>query len=83
MTALTGKNSSRCRSKLLSSVDQDIFQITGTVRQNITLFDDSVKQSDVVQAAQDACIHEDILKLDGGYSAEVKEGGLNFSGGQR
>ncbi len=35
----------------LSSVDQDIFQITGTVRQNITLFDDSVKQSDVVQAA--------------------------------
>ena len=35
----------------LSAVDQDIFQITGTVRQNITLFDDSVKQSDVVQAA--------------------------------
>lgn len=67
----------------LSSVDQDIFQITGTVRQNITLFDDSVKQSDVVQAAQNACIHEDILKLEGGYSAEVKEGGLNFSGGQR
>ena len=67
----------------LSAVDQDIFQITDTVRQNITLFDDSVKQSDVVQAAQDACIHDDILKLDGGYSAEVKEGGLNFSGGQR
>ncbi|MBQ9486455.1 MAG: NHLP family bacteriocin export ABC transporter peptidase/permease/ATPase subunit [Selenomonadaceae bacterium] len=67
----------------LSAVDQDIFQISGTVRQNITLFDDSVKQSDVVQAAQDACIHADILKLEGGYSAEVKEGGLNFSGGQR
>lgn len=67
----------------LSSVDQDIFQISGTVRQNITLFDDSINQTDILQAAQDACIHEDILKIDGSYSAEVKESGLNFSGGQR
>lgn len=67
----------------LSSVDQDIFQITGTVRENITLFDTSVKKEDVIRAAQDACIHEDILKLDGGYEAQVSEGGLNFSGGQR
>ena len=67
----------------LASVDQDIFQITGTVRENITLFDDSVLQSDVVRAAQDACIHEDILQIDGGYEAKVAEGGLNFSGGQR
>ena len=67
----------------LASVDQDIFQITGTVRQNITLFDDSLRQRDVIQAAKDACIHEDILQIDGGYEAEVAEGGLNFSGGQR
>lgn len=67
----------------LSAVDQDIFQISGTVRQNITLFDESIKQSDVVAAAEDACINEDILKLNDGYYAEVKEGGLNFSGGQR
>ena len=67
----------------LSAVDQDIFQISGNVRQNITLFDDSIKQSDVVQAAKDACIHETILTLDGNYFAEVKEGGNNFSGGQR
>lgn len=67
----------------LSSVDQDIFQITGTVRENITLFDTSVKKDDVIRAAQDACIHDDILKLEGGYEAKVSEGGLNFSGGQR
>ncbi len=67
----------------LSSVDQDIFQISGTVKENITLFDESVRQSDIIQAAKDACIHEDILKLEGGYDAEVSEGGLNFSGGQR
>ncbi len=67
----------------LSSVDQDIFQITGTVRQNISLFDDSIQKADVIQAAKDACIHDDILKIEGGYSAIVKEGGRNFSGGQR
>ena len=67
----------------VAAVDQDIFLITGTVAENISLFDSSVARSDIVQAAKDACIHEDILKLDGGYEAKVAEGGLNFSGGQR
>ena len=67
----------------LAAVDQDIFLITGTVAENIALFDKSVRKSDIIQAAKDACIHEDILKLEGGYDALVSEGGLNFSGGQR
>ena len=68
------------RSVILNSVaavDQDIFLITGTVAENIALFDASVSR----RAAKDACIHEDIMKLDGGYEAKVAEGGLNFSGG--
>ncbi len=67
----------------ISAVDQDVFQITGTVAQNLSLFDDSVRRSDIIQAAKDACIHEDILQLEKGYDSEVSEGGLNFSGGQR
>ena len=67
----------------VAAVDQDIFQLTGTVTENLTLFDDSIKKSDVIQAAKDACIHEDILQLEDGYDAKVSEGGLNFSGGQR
>lgn len=67
----------------LAAVDQDIFLITGTIAENIALFDKSVSKSDIIQAAKDACIHEDIIKLEGGYDAMVSEGGLNFSGGQR
>lgn len=67
----------------VASVDQDVFQLTGTVYQNITLFDNSIRRSDVISAAKDACIHEDILNLNGGYDFMVSEGGLNFSGGQR
>ena len=67
----------------IATVDQDVFQISGTVRENLSLFDKSVPKEDIVLAAQDACIHDDILRLAGGYEAEVAEGGLNFSGGQR
>lgn len=67
----------------MSSVDQDIFLLSGTVEENITLFDSSIRHSDVIKAAQDACIHDDILKLENGYDALVSEGGFNFSGGQR
>ena len=67
----------------VSAVDQDIFLITGTVAENIALFDSSISRSDIIEAAKDACIHDDILKLDDGYDSQVSEGGLNFSGGQR
>ena len=67
----------------LAAVDQDIFLISGTVAENIALFDKTARRSDIVEAAKDACIHEDILKLNGGYEANIQEGGVNFSGGQR
>ena len=67
----------------VSVVDQDIFQITGTIAENISLFDNSMKRSDIIQAAKDACIHDDIIALKGGYDSQVSEGGSNFSGGQR
>ena len=67
----------------VSTVDQDIFQISGTIADNISLFDNSMKRSDIIQAAKDACIHEDIIAIKGGYDAAVSEGGSNFSGGQR
>jgi NHLM bacteriocin system ABC transporter peptidase/ATP-binding protein len=67
----------------IAMVDQDVSLFDGTVRDNLTLWDETVPEADVVQAAKDACIHEDITRLPGGYSARVAEGGVNFSGGQR
>lgn len=68
----------------ISSVDQEIFLFSGTIRENITLWDDrSVPDNIVIQAAQDACIHHDILKRPLGYETELIEGGRNLSGGQR
>lgn len=67
----------------LASIDQDILLFSGTIRENLTLWDSAVPLDDVIQAAQDACIHEDILMCTEGYDFQLAEGGMNFSAGQR
>jgi ABC-type multidrug transport system fused ATPase/permease subunit len=47
------------------------------------MWDESVSESDMMQAAKDACIHDVILARPGGYDSRVEEGGANLSGGQR
>ena len=67
----------------LSMVSQEIALFEGSVRDNLTLWDDTLPETDLVRAAQDACIHEALVTRPGGYESEVLEGGVNFSGGQR
>ena len=67
----------------LAMVEQEIFLFAGTVRENLTLWDDTVPEADLVNACQDAAIHELILEMPGGYDAQLNEGGMNLSGGQR
>ncbi len=66
-----------------SFVDQDIFLFENTVSENLSLWDETIPESQIVQAAKDACIHEEIAARPGGYDSLVTEGGGNFSGGQR
>lgn len=67
----------------LSLVEQDIFLFGGTVRDNLTLWDDTVSDEQLIKACQDAAIHEAIAAIPGGYDGQLLEGGVNFSGGQR
>jgi len=67
----------------LSIVEQDICLFSGTVRENLTLWDRTIPDKDLVRACEDAAIHETILKLPRGYDTSLSEGGQNLSGGQR
>ncbi len=67
----------------LAMVEQEIFLFGGTVKENLTLWDPTVPERDLVQACKDAAIHDLILNMPGGYNARLDEGGMNISGGQR
>ena len=67
----------------VSVVDQDISMFEGTLRENLTLWDRTVPEPEVIHAAKDALIHNEIAARAGGYNSPVQEGGVNFSGGQR
>lgn len=67
----------------LSMVSQEVSLFEGSLRDNLSLWDDTLPESELVRAAQDACIHDALVTRQGGYDAPVLEGGGNFSGGQR
>jgi ABC-type bacteriocin/lantibiotic exporter with double-glycine peptidase domain len=64
-------------------VDQDIFLFEDSIRKNLSLWDDTIPELDMMQAAKDACVHEVIAARTEGYNSMVAEEGRNFSGGQR
>jgi ATP-binding cassette, subfamily B, bacterial len=67
----------------ISLVLQESVLFEGTVRENIELGRPDATDDEVADAARQAHIHDAILALPGGYGAHVREGGKNFSGGQR
>lgn len=73
----------RLATRDIASVDQECILFAGTIRDNLTLWDDSVTDAAMRRATQDAMIHELIASRPGGYLEAVSEGGDNFSGGQR
>jgi NHLM bacteriocin system ABC transporter peptidase/ATP-binding protein len=71
------------RANFLSMVDQEIVMFAGTAKENITLWDRSVPDADILAAARDALIHDVIASRSGNYSGTILEAARNFSGGER
>jgi NHLM bacteriocin system ABC transporter peptidase/ATP-binding protein len=67
----------------VATVDQEIFLFSGSVRDNIALWDATITDEAITQALRDACVLDLIENRPGRYNAQVAENGANFSGGQR
>ena len=67
----------------VAMVDQDIVLFEDTIANNIRMWDESIADFEVILAARDAQIHEDILQRPGGYQGKLIENGRDLSGGQR
>ena len=67
----------------VSTVSQNITLFSGTIRDNLTMWNPAILEKDMINAAKDACIHEVITQKPGAYDFKLAEGGANLSGGQR
>ena len=67
----------------LAVVNQDIILFEDTIANNIKMWDNSIEDFEMIMAARDAQLHEDIMQREGGYQYKMTEGGKDFSGGQR
>ena len=67
----------------IAMVEQDIFLFTGTVRDNLALWDATISDRHLRRACHDAAIEDVINSLSGTYNSPLQEGGGNLSGGQR
>ena len=67
----------------VAMVDQEIVLFEDTISNNIRMWDTSIADFEVILAARDAQIHDDILQRPGGYQGKLTENGKDLSGGQR
>ena len=64
-------------------VDQDIVLFEDSIADNIRMWDRSIEDFEVIMAARDAQIYDDIVARPGGFHGRLIEGGSDLSGGQR
>ena len=67
----------------LAVVDQDIILFEDTIANNIKMWDDTIEDFEMILAARDAGMYDEIIKRADGYEGKILEGGKNFSGGER
>ena len=67
-------------------VPQDVFLFSDTIENNISFgksSSDSNIDEEIVESAQLAAVHNDIINLENGYKTILGERGVNLSGGQK
>ncbi len=69
--------------KEIGMVLQDVFLFSDTIRNNITLGDDTISDTQIIEAAKMVGVHQFIMQLPGNYDYNVMERGATLSVGQR
>ncbi len=67
----------------ISYVEQDVFIFSGTVLENITMFNNSYTNEEIDEATEISGLKILINNLENGIDTKIEEGGKNFSGGEK
>lgn len=67
----------------IAMVDQEVLLFEGTVRDNLTLWDSTIPDDNLLRACRDAVVEDVVAALPSRFDATLPEGGTSLSGGQR
>lgn len=67
----------------IAMVEQDSHFFNGTLKDNLTMWDKTISQREIIEGTRDAHIHNPISRRPEGYETILAENGTNFSGGER
>ncbi len=69
--------------KSICYITQDNFLFSTTLRDNISLFKEGYKDSDISESTKNALIYDDISQMKDGINTVIGERGVDLSGGQK
>ena len=75
-------NISKLKSKI-AYVPQDVFLFSETIYNNIAFGRIGANKEQIIKAAKQACIYNDIMSFPDGFDTKIGERGINLSGGQK
>ena len=64
-------------------VQQDVFMFAGTIRENIAYGRPDATEVEIIEAAKEAEIYDDIMNMQNGFDSVIGERGIKLSGGQK
>ena len=67
----------------IAYIPQEVVLFSGTIMQNITMFDESIKKDKIIEICKTVGIYEKIMSLESGFDTVVGERGFSLSGGEK
>ena len=64
-------------------VQQDVFMFAGTIRENIAYGRPDATEAEIIEAAKEAEIYDDIMNMQNGFDSVIGERGIKLSGEQK
>jgi ATP-binding cassette subfamily B multidrug efflux pump len=64
-------------------VPQDVFLFSDTIKNNMIFGEENASEIDMINAAKDAAVHDNIIEFADTYETMVGERGITLSGGQK
>ncbi|MCP1995965.1 ABC transporter ATP-binding protein [Flavobacterium sp. HSC-61S13] len=69
--------------KSIAFVPQDAFLFSDTIKNNIKFGKEDATDEEIIEVAQQAAVHDNIMRFEKGYDTVLGERGLTLSGGQK